>query len=369
MMKKSSNSILRADQLVIILAIAIFVYASILSAKSSNLKIIRENRRYYVLFPDSNKVEIVKDHEGGADNITILSPDSKYVFYTDGNDISFESSGKDLYSCKSDGSDRVFLRRIGESVRNAYWINKEGHNYIVFSEVGAGSGYQSTDILDLDNRKILEKFEDWELKRISDSECFTIRDYSRKVLEGTKICLDSLLSLSDPKKYNIEFYGSYSRPDLFYLSTRREPFLDPAMRWYDGNQDEYVIKEYGGIGRFSSSSDHKRTAYWINMKSKSWLGVYNKNTNEFQLQDSSISYKYGDNFIWSYNGDYLGFVKRYPPNIQEIVIFEFFGDTSYTIRKSIKLTEEKEIELIGWSTRKNGFYYMIGEKEFLKLDE
>jgi len=355
------------DIIVFVTTILVFFTAS--RSKPQDLKIVRENWRYYVLFPDGKKVEIVKVHEGGAPNVVIVSPDSKYVFYTTGNWIGFESSGKDLFYCRPDGSERTFLRKMGESVKNVHWIKKDGHNYILFSEVAAGLGWETTDLFDLDSRRLILRIDDWKLERIDESNCFTITDYSGKLKKGSKICLDSLLSLSDPDKYKFEIYYSNVRPDLFFLSTRLEPFLDPAMKWYNGDEDEIVGKIFGGIGHFSSSPDKKRTAYWINMNSKSWIGVLNSRTNLFQYSDSMTEGEYKYNLVWSDNDNYLGFVKKYPDNYQEVVILEFLGDSSCTIREELKLKEETEVELVGWSTRKNGFYYMIGKKEFLKLQE
>lgn len=347
----------------------IFILFAISTVKSQDLKIVKENRRYYVLFPDNNKVEIAKEHEGGAPNVVILSPDSKYVFYTRGNWLGFESSGKDLFYCRPDGTERTFLRKLGGSVVNVQWINKDGHNYILFSEVAAGLGWETADLYDFDNRKLILKIRDWRLERIEESLCFTIMDYSGKSEKGSKICLDSLLFLSDPHKYGVEVYGANVRPDLIFLSTRLEPFFDPTMKWYNGDEDEITKRIFGGIGHLSGSPDKKRTAYWINKDSKSWVGVLNKDTKEFQFMDSLTTGKYADNFVWSYDGTLLGFVKTFPKGYQEIVVLEFFGDSSCSVKQKVELREEKEVELVGWSTRKNGFYYMIGKKEFLELEE
>lgn len=368
-MKQSNIPIIREHLLVTTLITAILMCSQVLLAQSQDIKIVIENWKFYVLFPDGKKVEIVKQHEGGADNVAILSPDQKYVFYTDMADIGFESSGKELFYCKSDGTERTFLRKLGGSVMNPHWLKKDGHSYILFYESFAGSGGGTIDLFDLDNHKLMVRINGYGFKKIEGSECFTLIDEIGKVKEGPRICLDSLIASSEPQKYNIEIYGSYYRPDLFYLSCRREPFFEPSLIWYDGKDDEMIEKWYGGIGHYSPSHDNKRTAYWINKKSNSWVGVLNKNTNSFQFMDSLTTGTFGDNSVWSNYGNFLGFVRRYPGSHQEIVVLEFLGDSSYVVKENMRLDEEQEIELIGWSTRKGGFYYMVGKKEFLKVME
>jgi len=368
-MKQSNIPITREHLLVITLITAIFMCPQLLLAQPQDIKIVVENWKFYVLFPDGKKVEIVEQHAGGADNAAILSPDNKYVFYTDWADIGFESSGKELFYCKPDGTERTFLRKLGGSVSNTQWTKKDDHNYIMFYEGFAEIGGGIVDLFDFDNRKLIARIKGYGFKRIEDSECFTPIDEIGRLKEGSRVCLDTLIASSEPNKYNVEIYRSNYRPDLFYLSCRREPFFGKELIWYDGKDDEMIEKWYGGIGHYSPSNDNKRTAYWINKKSNSWVGVLNKNTNSFQFMDSLATGKFGDNFVWSNYGNFLGFVRRYPGSHQEIVVLEFLGDSSYVVKESMRLDEEQEIELIGWSTRKNGFYYMIGKKEFLKLQE
>jgi hypothetical protein len=336
-------------------------------ANLPELKIVAENRKYYVLFPDGKKVEIVKEHEGGAPNVAILSPDSKYVFYTYGNWIGFESSGKDLYCCGPDGNERMFLCKLGGTVQDVNWIQKDGRNYVLFREIAAGLGWENADLFDFDNRKMILKIKKWELERIEDSECFTIIDYTGKLETGSKICLDSLLTLSDPDRYNVEVYTGYGYPNLLFLSTRREAFLNPESSWPDVPEEEIAKKYCGGLGQCFPSPHRRRSVYCINLDSDSWVGVLNNKTNKFQFSDSINVGKY--NFVWSDDGRFLGLVKSFPEDYQEIVVLEFVGDTSYIVKEDIKLKEEKEIELVSWSTRKGGFYYMVGNKEFLKITD
>jgi hypothetical protein len=368
-MKPAHNSIKKICFLLIILTTAAFVGFPISSVKSQNLKIIRENRRFYVLYPNGKKVEIVKEHEGGADNVVVLSPDAKYVFYTDATGIGFESSGKDLFYCKPDGTGRTFLHKLGGDVEHVNWIKKNGHTYLLFLEVLGGAGVATIDLFDFDQRKMLLKMKGWGLERIEESDCFILKDELGNLKKGTNICLDSLLSISDPDKYNIEVYAGYGEPNLLFLSTRREAFLNPESSWPDAPNESLVRAFYGELGQCCPSPFGTKNAFCINMDTKSWIGVLNNKRNKFQFLDSINVGEYKYNFVWSNNDRFLGFVESYPDSYQEIVILEFLGDSSYAIKEDIKLKEEREIELIGWSILKNGFYYIIGKKEFLKVQE
>lgn len=344
----------------------IFILFAISTVKSQDLKIVKENRRYYVLSPDGKKVEIVKEHEGGADNVAIFSPDSKYVFYTTVNWLGFESSGKDLFYCRPNGTARTFLHKIYGYANNVSWISRDGHNYIIFLEAHAGAGEGFVDILDFDNRKMILRIKARGLERIENSECFMVKEHPGELHAGSKICLDSLLALSDPEKYNVGIYQGYVFPNFLYLSTRREAFLNPDYIW-QGVPDEDAEKYHGGLGQCLPSPQKKRSVYCVNLDSKSWIGVLNSRTNLFQYSDSMTEGEYKYNLVWSDNDNYLGFVKKYPNNCQELVILEFLGDSSYTIREELKLKEKKDIEFIGWSAIKSGFEYMIGEKKLLKI--
>ena len=350
-----------------VFATAILVFFTTSAAiGSQELEIIRENRSFYVLHPDGGKVEIVKEHTGGALNVAVLSPDSKFVFYTDGTGIGFESSGKDLFYCKPDGTERTFLHKIGGNANNVSWINRNGHYYILFLEVWGGAGRAFVDLLDFTNRKMILKIEGWVLKTTEDSECFVMSD-GTEPHKGSKMCLDSLLSLGDPDKYNVEIFQGYGYPNELYLSTRREPFLNPDFFWDDIPQ--YAETYYGGLGQCFPSRHGWRTAFCVNMDSKSWVGVLNNKTKMFQFSDSITVGEYKYNFAWSYCERYLAFVKSLPGKHQEIVVLEFLGNTGYTVKQKLKLEEEREVELVGWSIRKGGFEYMLGEKEFLEIHE
>jgi hypothetical protein len=338
--------------------------------KSQDLEIVKEKRTFYVQFPDGSRVKIVKDRGCGARDVAILSPDSKYVFYTDCTGIGFESSGKDLFCCKPDGTERTFLHKVYGSADDVNWIKRNGNNYILFLEVHAGAGVATLDLFDFDNRKMLLKIEGWwKLERVEDGECFTIMGDAGEPRTGSIICLDSLLSLSDPDGYRIEVYEGWGYRNLLFLSTRREAFLNPASFWPDTPDEEMAKISYGGLGQCFPSPDKRRNAYCINLDTESWMGILNNETNRFQFSDSINGGEYKCNFAWSDDGRILAFVKSFPEDYQEIVVLEFLGDTSYVVKEDIRLEEEKEIELVGWSTRKGGFYYMVGKKEFLKIME
>lgn len=337
------------------------------TVKSQELKIVQEDFTFYVQFPDSSKVKIVKDQGCGSREIAVLSPDDKYVFYTLCTGIGVESSGKDMFFCKPDGSERTFLHKIEGNADKVHWIRRNGQYYLLFLEELGESGYVYIDFFDFDQRKMLLKIEGEVLEPSKRSDCFLIGKESWKPKDWTEICFDSLLAMSNPDKYNVQVYEGWGYHNELYLSTRKEPFLNPDYYWMD--VPRYNDSEYGGIGISYPSHQKSRTVYCSNVDSKSWIGVLNNKTNLFQFSDSMTTGEYKYNFAWSYKDDLLGFVKKNPDNYQEIVILEFLGDSSYTIRDQVKFKEERDVELIGWSILKGGFEYMIGEKELLKIQK
>jgi len=356
----------RISSIRILTAVA-FLLLAISTAIPQDLKIVKEKRTFYVLFPDSSKVKIVKDQGCGARDVAVLSPDSKYVFYTDCTGIGFESSGKDLFYCKPDGTERTFLHKTYGSVSNIAWVNRDRHLYLLFYELYAGEVEGFVDVYDFENRRMILRIEARGLQRIGDTECFEIEKELKRPPVHSTICLDSLLALSNPDEYELRVYHGYGFPNVLYLSIRREPFLNPDVYW--DQIPEYAEIYYGGLGQCFPSRWKRRTVHCVNMDSKSWVGVLNNKTNVFQFSDSMTVGEYKYNFAWSDCDRFLAFVKNLPDNYQEIVVLEFLGDTSYVVKEEVKLKEEREVELVGWSIRKGGFEYMLGKKEFLKIHE
>ncbi len=350
-----------------ITVLIILTSLSLSVAKSGDLKIVHENRAFYIMFPDSNKSYIVGEHGGGADNAAVLSPDDKYVFYTDGNETGFESSGKDLFYYKPKSTERIFLHRLSGYVQNVHWVIKNGHNYLIFLEIKAGYDKTTIDLFDFDERKMLLKMKGEGFEEIEYSDCFRLKDEQGTIKTDSMLCMDSILAQSNPGKYNIESYEGWVYPNFLYLSIRKEPFLNPDYYW--DNIQDYSPQNSKGLGICFPSNHNNWTIYCLNTDSKSWIGVLNHRTNLFQLSDSATTGEYKYNFSWSDDENLLGFIKKYPDNSQELIILEFLGDSSYTIKDQLKFKEERDVELIGWSTLKGGFEYMIGEKELLKIQK
>ena len=366
-MRNKSKHNAMARPISCIMVIIVLTLLNLSTAKSGDLKIIHENRAFYVIFPDSSKSYVVGEHSGGADNATALSPDSKYVFYTDGNETGFESSGRDLLYYEPKSNERIFLHQLSGFVQNVHWIIKNGHNYLIFLEIMAGYDKTTIDLFDFDERKMLLKMKGEGFEEIEYSDCFRLKDEQGTIKTDSMLCMDSLLAQSNPGKYNIESYKGWVYPNFLYLSIRKEPFLNPDYYW--DNIQDYSPIDYRGLGICFPSHHKKWSIYCLNTDSKCWIGVLNNKTNLFQFSDSMTTGEYKYNFAWSNNDDLLGFVKKCPDNSQEIIVLEFLGDSSYTIRDQAKFKEEKDVEFIGWSILKGGFEYMIGEKELLKIQK
>lgn len=108
----------------------------------------------------------------------------------------------------------------------------------------------------------------------------------------------------------------------------------------------------------------------MSSRNESWailVGLLNNKSMRFQHKDSWPVGEYEQNFAWSDCEPFLAFVKTLNGGEQQITVLEFLGDSSYTINKEIRLKEEREVELLGWSTRRGGFEYMSGDREFLEI--
>jgi hypothetical protein len=187
-------------------------------AESNAPEIILENGFYYVVQPNGKKVAIVSEQKPFALNKAKLSPDGRYVVYTTSNGLGFECEGRDLFSCKTDGTKRTFLQKFQAHVKDWIWVTKGKNSFLIVNLDGEGG--PGIWVLDFNKKKLLLSFSGDSVEVIEGTDCYKIVGIRKE----TKICPDELVQIRQKvtikPKILINWMG-----DAVYFSTEREPIF------------------------------------------------------------------------------------------------------------------------------------------------
>jgi len=161
---------------------------------SKEKEIVLENHVYYVIHPNGKKVNIVSSRAPGGPWIEVVfSPDSTYVTYTADNGTGFEGQGRDLYYCRTDGSERTVVLCTSAGIHDLNWLRTGEKQYIVFVEwESGGKDVGLVKAYDFDEARTVFDTAALNLIRIGDTpkllvNAFLFRDQMAYVLDLSKI--------------------------------------------------------------------------------------------------------------------------------------------------------------------------------------
>jgi hypothetical protein len=176
---------------------------------SKEKEIVWEDYWYYVVLPDGKKVSIVSARTGGEPHVEVIfSPDSNYVLYTAGNGTGWEGQGRDLYYCKTDGSQRTLMVSTEHGIRDLNWVKTRDKRYIVFTEWGSGEeGMGHVKVYDFDKHDMVFDTLGMYLVRIGDTTRFLVNSY----LVSEKMAY--ILDVSGPR-FKISNLDSFAKPEF-----------------------------------------------------------------------------------------------------------------------------------------------------------
>ena len=182
-------------------------------------EIILEDGYFYAVQPDGKKVVIVKEHEPWAMNKAKPSPDGKGILYTTSNGLGFECEGRDLFCCKTDGTERTFLHKFPAYVEEWFWLTESDRSFLILLNRGSMSG-PAVWVLDFDNRKLLMSFPGDSVERIADSQCYKILGIGKE----KSVCPDDLIRMAEGESPPSEVHLDWASTGFFLLN-ERDPIL------------------------------------------------------------------------------------------------------------------------------------------------
>lgn len=220
-----------------------------LTAEPNAPEIILENGFYYVVQPNGEKVAIVGEQEPFALNKAKLSPDGRYVVYTTSNGLGFECEGRDLFYCKTDGTERTFLHKFETHIDDWIWITKGKRKFLIVigKECMTGSGIW---VLDFNKKQLLLSFPGDSVEKIGNNECYKIVE-GRK---GSEICVDQFIHIKAQDIPEPQVFVNWMG-DQVYLSTEKGPVFgsDDVLKCFEPVYDLLSMQE-----RSSYTEIHQR---------------------------------------------------------------------------------------------------------------
>jgi hypothetical protein len=331
-------------------------------AQEKKPEIILENGIYYCLQPNGEKVMIVRELEYGGNNKAKLSPDGKYVVYTTTNGLGFEGEGRDLFSCKTDGSERTFLHKFVYGINYWIWVSKGTKKFII---VAGGQGGETSGIYVLDSQKgtILLNFPVDSVELTEGKGCVKIKGYRFE----KELCADELFYITQEHPFNCQvFWNDYD----IYLTTEREPIvnyqkceklispiyksLSPEEKTlYKGICDSFSVR-YGLFAEANFSADKKS----VNFRMSGIWGKYDLKSRKIVSFDfnGELSLK----VYYSPKGKYLAILKTEQPESKKIEFFENLGEAIFKPIFTKEFDKDIIISNIVWSQEdEEKMYYSL----------
>jgi hypothetical protein len=334
-------------------------------AESDTPEIILENGFYYVIQPNGEKVAIVSEEEPNALNKAKLSPDRQYVVYTTANGLGFESEGRDLFYCKTDGTQRTFLHKFPAHVNDWIWVTKDKNNFLIV--ILDGMGGPGIWVLDFNKKKLLLSFSGDSVERVEGTDCYKIVGIRKE----TKICPDELVRIRQKgtikPKILINWMG-----DQVYLSTEKGPIFgsDDVLKCFEPVYDLLSMQE-----RSSYREIHHRLSDHIASFAEEPISLARNKIvfsiggmhGQFDLRRRKIEVLDigGDlslKVFCSLTGKYVAILKTEPTGIKKLIILNKAKGTSWENVLTKEFSSDATISNLEWSKQdETKIYYSLKE--------
>jgi len=330
-------------------------------SEQSRVKIILENGYYYTQLETGEKFKIVKQVDWALNKI-VFSPDGKYLAYTTSNGLGFENKGRDVFYCKVDGSERIFLHKFDLFVDSLLWDTYRGKDFIFVIFEYCHLGYGGIQIIDIKSGNIILTLLGDSLSMAQGEDCYQLFCFGELVQKGRdKICLEDLLTIKEPDSLNVRFFAGWSSGDI-YISNKRDPLLRFGDPKNPPNQDELSLRSLLRSGEYPVSKiipniENNRIAFYGKRDNFGFFGTLDLENKKLLLFDLSDSLKFSYP-IWSPDGCHLALLRK--TSSRSYIDFYGVGDEGKMVRiKTHQITTDRPVTDFEWSKDSNTFYFSI----------
>ena len=354
---------------VLILQFILFCH---LIAESKTPQIVLENGFYYVIQPNDERVVIIPEQEPWAYNKAKISPDGKHVFYTTANGLGFESAGRDLFFCNTNGTERTFIHKFEHYVDNWIWLINNNKNYLVVHSLEGGKAL----VLDISQKKLLLSFGADSVEETEDLECCKVFGSKVEKIRGGELCADELASITDKDIPMPEVFVNWMG-DQVYLSTEEDPIFssDDVLKCFEPIYDLLATQEKSSYREVHHRlSDHSASFVEepiLLVKDKIVFSIANMH-GEFDLgrrriEDLNIGGDLSINVFCSPKGKYMVFLKTEPNRIKKLIILNKTKGASWEEVLTKEFSLDADISKVEWSKQnETKIFYSLKEGAILK---
>lgn len=361
---------IKNHSLLVVLIFLLILLSSVVS-ESKTPEIILENGFYYVVQPNGEKVAIVREQEPGALNKAQLSPNGQYIIYTTYNGLGFESGGRDLFYCKTDGTARTFLHKFELYIDYWVWLSKDDRDFLV---VHAMEG--KVWVLEFNKKKLLFSFTSDSVEKIEGKECCKAFGMKAGIMKGEEICADQLTQITDKDVAGPELYVNWMG-DQVYLSNKQYSIFgsDDILTCFEPVYDLLSMQE-----RSSYREIHHRLSEHIASFAEEPFslarnkivfsiggmhGQYDLHKRKVEMLDigGDLSLK----LFCSPKGKYMAILKTEPSKAKKIIILNKGKDATWKNTLTKKFSANATLSNLEWSKQdETKIYYSLKEGDLSK---
>jgi|GEM_PF-5748442 len=328
-------------------------------SEQGKVKIILENGYYYTQLETGEKYQIVAQQDWAPNKIT-FSPDENYVAYTTSNWLGFENDGRDVFYCKVDGSERIFLHKFQICVHTLLWESFDGRGYIFVVPKNCGIGPAEIQVIDCQSKNVIFTCAGDSLGEIPGTDCYQVY-YNGKPSEAEKpkICLRDLQAIKEPDSLNMRFFIGWGNWDV-YISTQRDQILrfnelSKSTREEDQALRGVMWSEPFALSKIIPNQKNNSIVFFGGDKTSGFFGVVDTESKKLLLFDKTDSLKFS-NASWSPDGTRFAVIRM--SNWQkDIDFYEVDEEGKVDLIKSYRVPTDQPLSDFRWSEDSKKFYY------------
>ncbi|MCJ7458091.1 MAG: hypothetical protein MUP17_03765 [candidate division Zixibacteria bacterium] len=327
-------------------------------SEQNKVKIVSCDDYYCTQLATGEQHKIVKQVDWGLNKLT-LSPDEKYVAYTTSNWLGFENEGRDVFYCKVDGSERMFLHKFQICVHTLLWESSDSRSYIFVVPKNCGIGGQ-IQVIDWQSKNVVFTCAGDSLGEIPGTDCYEVYYNGNPPWAARqRICLHDLEAIKKPDSLNMRFFIGWGNWDI-YISTQRDQILRfnelaKSTREQEQSLRNVMFREQFAHSKIISDAKDNVIVFFSNDKTSGFFGVVDTENKKLLLFDKSNSLRFSAP-TWSPDGKRLA-VLRTSDWDRYFDFYEIDDKGEMNLIKTYRVETDRALSDFRWSDDSKKFYY------------